>query len=116
MKWAVIGSRGLQDWNFFREELDEILKGKAVECLVSGGADGADTFAERYGRECGIPIVVFPADWEQYGAKAGPLRNRQIVAYCDILVAFWDGTSHGTRTTMDLAQAAGKDVVVVMAR
>ena len=37
-----------------------------------------------------------------------PLRNRQIVKASDLIVAFWDGKSLGTRSTKGLTEKAGK--------
>jgi len=34
--------------------------------IVSGGASGVDTMAERYGNEKGIPVKKFNADWKKY--------------------------------------------------
>jgi predicted Rossmann fold nucleotide-binding protein DprA/Smf involved in DNA uptake len=113
MNVAIIGSRGFSDWDRFAAEVDRFLLGTSADVIISGGAEGADTLAERYAQTRGIPIQVFPADWDRFGTKAGPNRNRQIVAACDVLIAFWDGTSHGTRKTVQLAQNAGKTVFVV---
>ena len=79
LRIAVVGSRGFTDWELFSTELDRILSTRNIECLVSGGAVGADQFAERYGALRGIPVTVFPADWNRFGSKAGPKRNKQIV-------------------------------------
>ena len=35
---------------------------------------------------------------------------------CDVLVAFWDGASKGTRTTVERALDSGKEVHVFIAR
>lgn len=44
-----------------------------------------------------IKFTVFLPDCNKYG-KAAPLkRNLEIIDYSDIVLAFWDGKSHGTR-------------------
>jgi len=113
MRWGVVGSRGMTNWDFFVAELDRILDGQVVEAIISGGAVGADTFAQRYAGERGLPFEVFEADWERLRSKAGPRRNSQIVARADVLVAFWDGVSTGTKDSISKAQTAGKPVIVV---
>ncbi len=45
----------------------------SIEAVVSGGMRGADTLAEQYARENGLELIVFPAEWERHGRKAGPL-------------------------------------------
>lgn len=80
--------------------------------VVSGGADGVDSIAERAARARALEVMVFPADWGRYGRKAGPLRNAEIVAAADRVVAFWNGRSHGTLNTVVQAARAGRPVEV----
>lgn len=105
MKLAVVGSRSITDYKIVEEFLDSVT---SIDCLVSGGAKGADSLAERYGAERKIRIMIFYPDWKKYGKSAGFQRNLQIVDYCDSLVAFWDGRSNGTRHSIELARRQGK--------
>ena len=43
-----------------------------------------------------FPCKVFPAQWERYGKRAGPIRNAAMAKYADYGVALWDGESRGT--------------------
>lgn len=43
--------------------------------LYHGGATGADTVAANWAESEGIPTECFPADWNEHGRKAGPIRN-----------------------------------------
>lgn len=47
----------------------------------------------------GLELMVFPADWDRYERKAGPLRSAEIVAAANRVVAFWNGRSRGTLNT-----------------
>ena len=38
---------------------------------------------------------------KKYGKRAGILRNRDIVDAADIVVAFWDGKSPGTKNSRE---------------
>lgn len=80
--------------------------------IISGGARGADTLAEQFAQEYSYVTKIFPANWDKYGKAAGPIRNKQIVDHCDILVAFWDGTSRGTKHSIDIAEKQGKPVII----
>lgn len=71
--------------------------------IVSGGAPGIDTMAEMFAERNGIEMKVFPAEWNLYGRAAGPMRNTSIVDYCDMLVAFPDEASVGTRDSIKKA-------------
>ncbi len=43
----------------------------------------------------------FAADWNKYGKKAGPVRNRKMADYAEALIAVWDGKSRETRLCPD---------------
>lgn len=81
--------------------------------IVSGGAPGVDTLAEEYATMYGMKTTVFEAQWNVYGAQAGPKRNILIVDYADRVVAFWDGESKGTHNTIKLALKAKKNLEVI---
>lgn len=63
--------------------------------IVSGGAPGVDQAAEFFAENRFIDFKCFPADWSQ-GKKAGPLRNRQMAEYADVLILVWDGKTRGS--------------------
>jgi hypothetical protein len=44
------------------------------------------------------------ADWAKYGPAAGPIRNKEIIDACDVVIAFWDGKSKGTANSIKLAK------------
>lgn len=59
---------------------------------------------ERYAKENGIDLAIFPAEWDKYGKRAGYLRNEQMADHADSLIAFWDGKSKGTKHMIDIAK------------
>ena len=101
---AVIGSRGIK-----RADLSRYLPAETT-MIVSGGAVGVDTLAEEYAKQRGLPIRIIRPDYERYGRKAPLIRNREIVDCADLVVAFWDGSSHGTAYTVNYAKARGVPV------
>lgn len=42
------------------------------------GSVGADTLAARAGDKLGYVTYGFPADWDRFNKKAGPIRNRLV--------------------------------------
>ena len=58
----------------------------------------------------------FPAEWDKYGRKAGPLRNEAMARYADALLAYWNGESKGTKSMIELAKASGLKVGVYQYR
>ncbi|WP_298067776.1 DUF2493 domain-containing protein [uncultured Mailhella sp.] len=112
MRLAVVGSRDFLDYAFLEARLCEAFALSEVEEIISGGARGVDSLAARFASEHNIPLKVFPADWTHLGRRAGPARNRDIVARADTVAAFWDGCSRGTQNTLLQAQRAEKRVVI----
>ena len=112
MKLAVIGSRSFNNYAWLEQCLLRSFRVADIEALISGGARGADALAARFAYCHNLPLVTLRADWETHGRKAGPIRNSEIVAQADVLVAFWDGTSAGTRDSIAKARAAGKRVLI----
>lgn len=83
-----------------------------IEVIV-GGATGADSMIEAAARRNGHTVTVMEADWETYGKKAGILRNLQMLdRNPDIVVAWWDGKSRGTKHTVEEARRRGIPVQV----
>lgn len=112
-KVIIAGSRGFDDYELLKSyagmKLSKIFE--SVE-IVSGGARGADALGERYAREMGFSLKVFPTEWDKYGKSAGYRRNAQMADYADALIAFWDGESPGTKNMIQLAREKGLRVGV----
>lgn len=106
MKVVIAGSRAFYDYTKLKKVCDHLLQNFKKEDLeiVSGGARGADKLGETYAKERGISLSVFPADWDKYGKRAGFIRNEQMAKYGDILIAFWDGKSSGTKNMILLGR------------
>jgi len=109
MKVAVIGSRNFNDYKLLSETLDII---NDIDLIVSGGAKGADSLAEEYAFNNNIDTLVFKPDWKKYGRGAGIIRNKTIIENSDIVVAFWDSKSRGTKNSIDTARKLGKKVII----
>ncbi len=109
MKVAVIGSRSFTDYDLVISILDEF----DISAVVSGGAKGADSLGEKYAIDNFIDTLIFKPDWKRYGRGAGFVRNKEIINNCDIVVAFWDGKSKGTKNSIDLARKQNKTVRII---
>ena len=102
---AVIGSRGFLNYAGLRRTLAQY----PITRIVSGGAEGADTLAAEWSESKGLePPVIFLPDWAKHGRAAGPIRNRDIVDAADFVVAFWDGKSRGTLSSIRYAAKTNK--------
>lgn len=112
MKVIVAGSRNFNNYSLLEKTLNSFSETHGSIEIVSGGARGADTLGERYAKEHNCPLKVFPAEWDKFGKGAGYIRNAEMAAYADALVAFWDGQSKGTKHMIELAQRSGLTVQV----
>ena len=106
MKVAVIGSRELRI-----ENVGTYLP-KGVTELVSGGARGVDQSVREYAARTGIKLTEFLPRYERFGRAAPLKRNQEIVAYADLVVALWDGTSRGTAQVIATCRRINKPVTV----
>lgn len=108
-RYLVCGGRDFDDWEFMRTKLKVLLQTDWMFILVHGDARGADTMAKRWGEAVEIIVEDYPADWETYGKKAGPIRNQEMLdSGIDGVVAFTGG--RGTADMVDRATAAGVPV------
>ena len=112
MKLAVIGSRSFNNYAWLEQCLLHSFCVADIEAVISGGARGADALAARFAYCHNLPLITLRADWKTHGRKAGPIRNSEIVAQADVIVAFWDGSSAGTRDSIAKARAAGKRILI----
>jgi predicted Rossmann fold nucleotide-binding protein DprA/Smf involved in DNA uptake len=110
MRVGIVGSRHFSDLGRVSEYVRS-LPGSAS--VVTGSASGVDAAAAREARERGLPVRVIGASFEEArDATIAATRNQRLVDMCDVLVAFWDGTSQGTRQTVERALESGKEVHV----
>lgn len=114
----VVGSRTITDYNYIKETLDYFLQNKSEITIVSGGARGVDSLAERYAKERNYGLKIFPADWDRYGKQAGYIRNDEMHKYISQfsdrgIVAFWDGKSKGTAHNFGLATKYDTPIKIV---
>lgn len=108
MKVAVVGSRGIivtNLENYLPIEVDEI---------ISGGAIGVDTSARKYALANGIKLTEFLPEYKKYGRSAPLKRNIKIIEHADLVLAFWDGKSTGTRFVIENCKRMNKRVIVYM--
>ena len=92
--------------------LDALVEKYNITEVVCGKAKGADSFGEQWAIANDIPLAEFPADWNRFGLGAGPKRNCEMGDYADLLLAFWDGKSKGTKHMISYMKKLRKPVVL----
>lgn len=106
MKIAVIGSRGLTV-----KDLGKYLPEGTTE-IISGGAKGVDASAREYALAHDIKLTEFRPDYARFGKGAPLKRNLEIINNADMVLAFWDGVSRGTKFVIDNCEKRGVMVKV----
>lgn len=111
-KIAIIGSRDFKNKNLLNQKMKDLQELYNITLIVSGGAIGADTMGVQWANKNNIETKVFHPNFKKH-KKAYHYRNRQIVRESDIVVAFWNGHSTGTKYTIDYAKTLEKKLIVV---
>lgn len=112
LRVGAVGSRGWTDKAAIARVLDDVHTRQHISLIVSGGAYGPDRIAAKWARDHGVELLVYEPDWKTAGRRAGAIRNQAIVDAVDYIIAFWDGSSPGTKITIDMARRARKPVRV----
>ena len=92
MKVIVAGGRYYSPTTKAMEWLEKTLLELKCTEEVCGEATGADNFGKMTAIKLGIPIKNFPADWNKFGASAGPIRNQQMAEYSNVCILFPGGS------------------------
>ena len=106
MRVIICGGRDFTAVNSAWRALDFLDRDLRIATVIEGGAMGAD----RVGREWALArqkqVITFPADWENHGRKAGPIRNQEMIdqGRPDAVVFFPGG--RGTEDMVRRAKAA----------
>ena len=107
---AVVGSRQFKNYAQLSRVLDEHIKDE--DEIVSGGAIGTDSMAQRYAKERGHAIHIYYPRWE-HGASSAFQRNKRIVENSDVVLAFYSKgrfRGGGTSNTANWAEQLGKEL------
>jgi hypothetical protein len=65
--------------------------------------------ARRWAVFNGLPVADFPADWKKFGKAAGMIRNAEMAAYADVVIAFAGG--RGTDNMVEQGTKKGLRII-----
>ena len=108
IKLLVVGSRNIKSF-----DLDGHIP-PDTELIISGGANGIDSIAEKYADEHKISKLIIRPRYEIYGKAAPIKRNEAMVDLSDAVLVIWDGRSRGTRHTADYAKKKSKPITIII--
>lgn len=111
---AIVGSRVFNEFEYAESEINKIISDFSyqVNGIVSGGAIGADSIARDYALKYDIPIKEYVPNWK-LGKHAGMLRNNVIVEKSDVVIAFWNGYSPGTKDCIKKVKQTTKKIHII---
>jgi hypothetical protein len=114
MRLLVCGGRDYDNYYYLSGVLDGMgIAGVSPDIVICGGARGADQLASIWAGRNNVPRYTFLAEWDKYGAAAGPMRNQKMIdkGKPDMVLAFPGGK--GTADMVRRAKAAGIPVTVI---
>lgn len=103
----VCGGRDVTDSGWVFSTLDGLWKTYDFDVVIEGDARGADRLASAWAVRNRLTNLKFPAKWGEYGKRAGPIRNQQMIeeGMPDMGVAFDGGI--GTYDMLRKLRASG---------
>jgi hypothetical protein len=114
MKVAIVGTRTPRiSYSEWEKLLLAELSPNDVSLVVSGGAQGIDTYAKVFAGRHHIPLMEFTPDYARYGKQAPLHRNTLIVKEASKVIAFPSVDSRGTHHAISEARRMKKTVAVV---
>lgn len=112
MKIAIVGSRNPGNINI-ANEIEKRINIRNVDAIISGGAKGIDTLAAEYAKKNDVQLIEYRPDYAKHGRAATFIRNRLIIENADVVVAFWNGESRGTKYSIDYANKIGRETLII---
>lgn len=107
MKILIAGSRNIDAF-----DLSPYIP-KETTLIVSGGAKGIDTIAEKYADEHKISKLILLPQYHLYGKSAPIKRNETMVDIADTVIIVWDGKSRGTKSTLQYSKKKNKNIILI---
>jgi hypothetical protein len=110
MHVLVCGGRDYDDVVAVFHVLDQLHELHHINCIIEGGARGADRIAKDWARKNRIENLTYYADWTRYGKSAGAIRNQKMLVEGrpEVVVAFPGG--RGTADMVSRARGASLPV------
>lgn len=78
--------------------------GQHIQFVSGAASTGADRLIIEWCKVYPFHCHEVPADWDQYGKKAGYIRNEWMSQIGTHLLAYYDGVSRGTRHMLAIAK------------
>lgn len=107
MKLLIVGSRSVMSFDLTPYISSE------VDTIISGGAKGIDWLAEQYADRNRLSKYILRPRYDLYGRVAPLKRNEEMIDMADAVLVVWDGTSKGTKYSIEYAKKRNKSITLV---
>lgn len=110
MRLLVCGGRDVHDRRKVWDEIERFTKRGVPDIVITGDCRGVDRWARDWAKTNCVPLMVFYADWEFQGKRAGPFRNGRMIieGRPTHVLALWGGK--GTANLVARAREHGVPV------
>jgi len=117
----VVGSRTITDASLVESCIYEAMERYSTideyVTIVSGGAKGVDTLAQKWAKDHKADFILFKPyhmidPSVEYSPKFFFARNKQIADNADVVVILWDGQSNGTKHMVDYCKKRKKTYIL----
>ena len=110
---------GDREWNN-RKAMYRVMYGLPDDTInVNGACRGADKMSTSIAEKLGFECREYPANWDKYGRRAGPIRNQEMLnkEKPHFVIAFHENikASKGTRDMIHKAKKEQIPVILITA-
>jgi hypothetical protein len=130
MKTIIAGSRHYKSFRpHIIETIIKYINDGMITEVLCGCAGGADTLGKQIAESQNIPVIDYPADWDnlsieprkiktnkfgkKYNLLAGLIRNENMANGAEFLIAVWDKKSGGTKHMIDTMAKLNKPMLIL---
>lgn len=99
---------------YLKTVLEKVSEMLDIECIIQGGAKGADSLAKQWAIEHEVKNETYYANWRKHGKKAGPIRNQTMLDQGKPTMVIAFPGSSGTKDMVSRAKKAGLEVYEVI--
>ncbi len=108
MKLLIVGSRSIKEF-----DLSPYIPSD-VDTIISGGASGVDSLAEKYADSHRLSKYIIRPRYDLYGREAPLKRNEEMVDMADAVLIIWNGRSRGTEHALTYTKRTNKPYALVV--
>lgn len=116
MRVIIAGSRTINDYSILENAMEKAKKGGYIDEefeVITGGAVGIDLLGKRYAEKHNLKYTEIKPKYKGSNDRSAPLRrNQEMADIGDVLIAIWDGESHGTKHMINCAREKGLKILI----